>query len=88
MFNANDYAVGSVLGQTKEKKHHAIAYACKTLAWAHLNYATTKKELMAVPFAIDKFTSYLIGAKVIVYTDHAASKYMLTKKDADRKSVV
>lgn len=37
---------------------------------------------MAVPFAIDKFTSYLIGAKVIVYTDHAASKYMLTKKDA------
>jgi len=35
-----------------------------------------------VVFAIDKFRSYLVGAKVIVYTDHAALKYLLTKKDA------
>ena len=41
-----------------------------------------KKELLAVVFAIDKFRSYLVGAKVIVYTDHAALKYLLTKKDA------
>ena len=26
--------------------------------------------------------SYLIGAKVIVYTDHSAIKYLLAKKDA------
>ena len=37
---------------------------------------------MAVVFAIDKFRSYLVGAKVIVYTNHAALKYLLTKKDA------
>ena len=41
-----------------------------------------KKELLAVVFAIDKFRSYLIGAKVIVYTDHATLKYLLAKKDA------
>jgi hypothetical protein len=41
-----------------------------------------KKELLAVFFAIVKFRSYLVGAKVIVYTDHAALKYLLTKKDA------
>ena len=49
---------------------------------AQLNYATTEKELLAVFFAIDKFRSYLVGAKVIVYTDHAALKYLLTRKDA------
>ena len=59
-----------------------IAYASKTLTGAQLNYATTEKELLAVVFAIDKFRSYLVGAKVIVYTDHAALKYLLTKKDA------
>ena len=41
-----------------------------------------EKELLAVVFAMDKFRSYLVGAKVIVYTDHAALKYLLTKKDA------
>jgi hypothetical protein len=30
------------------------------------------KKLLGVIFAIDKFMSYLVGAKVIVYTDHAA----------------
>jgi ribosomal protein S17E len=35
-----------------------------------------------VVFAIEKFRSYLVGAKVIVYTDHAALKYLLMKKDA------
>ena len=71
MCDANDYAVGAVLGQTKDKKHHAIAYASKTLSGAQLNYATTEKEILAVMFAIDKFRSYLVGAKVIVFTDHA-----------------
>jgi hypothetical protein len=38
MCDASDYAVGAVLGQTKDRKHHAIAYASKTLTGAQLNY--------------------------------------------------
>ena len=33
-------------------------------------------------FAIDKFRSYIIGSKVIVYTDHATIRFLLAKKDA------
>ena len=44
-----------------------------------MNYATTEKELLAIIFAIDKFRSYLTGSKVIVFTDHAALKYLLAK---------
>ena len=44
MCDASDYVVGEVLGQTKDKKHHAIAYASKTLMGAQLNYATTEKS--------------------------------------------
>lgn len=47
-----------------------------------MNYATTKKELLAVVYAFDKFRSYLIGSKVIVYTDHLALRYLFAKKDA------
>ena len=82
MCDAGDYVVGAVFGQTKYKKHHMITYTSKKLTGAQLNYATMQKELLAVVFAIDKFRSYLVGAKVILYTDHAALKYLLTKKDA------
>ena len=49
---------------------------------AQLNYATTEKEMLVVIFTFDKFRSYLLGSKVIVYTDHAALKFFLNKKDA------
>ena len=58
--------VWTVLGQTKDKKQHAIAYASKTLTGPQLNYATAEKELLAVVFAIDKFRYYLVGAKIEV----------------------
>ena len=47
-----------------------------------MNYATTEKELLARVFAVKKFRSYLVGSKVIVYTDHAAIKCLMPKKDA------
>jgi hypothetical protein len=57
MCDASDYDIGVVLDQTKDKKHHAITYASKTLTGAQLNYATPKKELLAFIFSIDKFRS-------------------------------
>jgi hypothetical protein len=82
MCNASDYAIGAVLGQSKDKKDYAISYASKTLTGPRLNYAPMEKELLAMVFAIEKFRSYLVGAKVIVYTHHDTLKYLLTKKDA------
>jgi hypothetical protein len=79
---ASDYAVGAVLGQRKEGRVHAVYYASKTLSGAQLNYATTEKELLAVVFAFEKLRSYIVNSKVIVYTDHAAIKYLLAKKEA------
>ncbi|KAM1056721.1 hypothetical protein ACFX2I_030100 [Malus domestica] len=82
MCDASDYALGAVLGQRKDKKPHVIYNASRKLNDAQLNYSTTEKELLAVVFALDKFRSYLIGTKVIVFTDHAVLKYLLTKKEA------
>ena len=49
---------------------------------AQLNYTTTKKELLAVVFALEKFRPYVLGSKIIVYMNHAALKYLLSKKEA------
>ena len=81
MCDTSEYAVSAMLGQCRDKQHYAISYASKTLTRHQLNYATMEKELLAVVFAMDKFRSYLVDAKVIVYMDHVALKYLLTKKD-------
>uniref|UniRef100_A0A2N9F3L4 RNA-directed DNA polymerase n=1 Tax=Fagus sylvatica TaxID=28930 RepID=A0A2N9F3L4_FAGSY len=87
MCDASDYAVGAVLGQRKDKKPHVIYYASRTLNSAQMNYTTTEKELLAVVFALDKFRSYLMGTSIVVFTDHAALRYLLSKKDAKARLI-
>ena len=49
---------------------------------AQLNYATTEKEMLAIVYALEKFRSYLVGSKVVIFTNHATIKYLLTKADS------
>ena len=37
---------------------------------------------MAVVFALEKFQPYLLGSKAVIFTDHLALKYVMTKKEA------
>uniref|UniRef100_A0A2N9GYX5 RNA-directed DNA polymerase n=1 Tax=Fagus sylvatica TaxID=28930 RepID=A0A2N9GYX5_FAGSY len=87
MCDASDYAIGAVLGQRKDKKPHVIYYASRTLNSTQMNYTTTEKELLAIVFALDKFRSYLIGSPIVCFTDHAALKYLFTKKDAKARLI-
>ena len=44
--------------------------------------------MLAVVFTFDKFIDYLVGTKVTVYTDHAAIKYLISKKDAKPRLII
>ncbi|GKE38811.1 reverse transcriptase domain-containing protein, partial [Tanacetum coccineum] len=67
MCDASDFAVGAVLGQRKDKYFRPIHYASKTLSDAQTHYTTTKKELLAVVYAFEKFRSYLVLYKTIEF---------------------
>ncbi|GJW13521.1 reverse transcriptase domain-containing protein [Tanacetum coccineum] len=82
MCDASDFAIGAVLGQRHEKHFRPIHYASKTMNEAESHYTTTEKEMLAVVYAFEKFRSYLILNKSIVYTDHSALKYLFAKKDS------
>nr|CAN76187.1 hypothetical protein VITISV_036810 [Vitis vinifera] len=87
MCDANDFAIGVVLGQREDGKPYVIYYASKTLNEAQRNYTTIEKELLVVVFALDKFRAYLVGSFIIVFTDHSALKYLLTKQDAKARLI-
>nr|GEW26762.1 reverse transcriptase domain-containing protein [Tanacetum cinerariifolium] len=82
MCDASDFAIGAVLGQRQEKHFRPIHYASKTMTEAESNYTITEKEMLAVVYAFEKFWSYLIMNKSLVYTDHSALKYLFAKKDS------
>ena len=64
-----------------------IYYASKTLNEAQRNYTTTEKELLVVVFTLDKFRAYLVWSFIVVFTDHFALKYLLTKQDAKARLI-
>ena len=64
-----------------------VYYASKTLNEAQRNYTTTENELLAVVYALGKFRAYLVGSNIIVFTDHLALNYLLTKQNAKARLI-
>ena len=59
--------------------------------WMHpnsqVNHTTTKKYLLAIVFALDKFISYLLCSHITVFTNHEALRYLLKKPDVKPKLI-
>ncbi|RDX67360.1 Retrovirus-related Pol polyprotein, partial [Mucuna pruriens] len=89
MYDASNSALGAILGQRvgAGKLVHVISFASRTMDLTQLNYATTKKELLAIVFALDKFYSYLLGSK-IVFFDHVVLRFLLKKPDAKSRLIL
>nr|GEW89653.1 DNA-directed DNA polymerase [Tanacetum cinerariifolium] len=85
MCDASDFPIGVVLRQRQEKYFRPIHYASNTMTEAESIYNTTEKEMLDVVYAFEKFQSYLILNKSIVYTDHSALKYLFAKNDSKAK---
>ena len=87
MCDTSDLTVGAVLGHKVKGKPYGVYYVRKTLNEAQRNYTTTEKELLAVVYALDKFRSYLIGSDIVIFTDHSALKYLLTKQNSKARLI-
>jgi len=87
MCDASDFAIGAVLGQRIDNRQHVIYYSSRTLNDTQQNYTMTEKEFLAVVFALEKFRPYLLGLKTVIFTDHSALKYLMTKKEAKARLI-
>ena len=87
MCDASDLAIGAVLRQREGGKPYVVYYVSKRLNEAQRNYTTTKKELLVMVYALDKFRAYLVGSDIIIFADHSALKYLLTKQNAKARLI-
>ncbi|KAG0752015.1 hypothetical protein G6F24_013859 [Rhizopus arrhizus] len=81
--DASNVGVGVVLYQVIDGKIKYISMMAKSLSKSERNYSATKRELLAVVYALKKFHKYLWGNHFTLYTDHKALTYLHTQKIAN-----
>lgn len=74
--DASNVGLGAALVQVGRP----VGFASRTLTAAETNYHTTEKECLAVRWALDHFHPLVHGARLTIYTDHAALKSILSTK--------
>jgi len=65
----------------KNREEFACEYASCMLNEVQCNYHTIEKEPFAVVFALEKFSTYLLGTKVVAFTNHATLRNLLKKNN-------
>ncbi|SAM04409.1 hypothetical protein [Absidia glauca] len=77
--DASNYGIGAALYQIINDQERFIGYMARSLSPSERNYNTTKRELLAIVFALKKFHKYLWGNPFTLYTDHRALTYIHTQ---------
>ncbi|KAJ8651366.1 hypothetical protein O0I10_013116 [Lichtheimia ornata] len=81
--DASNTGIGAVLYQVIDGQTRHIGFMARSLSKSERNYSTTKRELLAIVFALNKFHKYLWGNPFTLYTDHKALVYLHTQKTAN-----
>jgi hypothetical protein len=68
--DASDTGIGAVVMQNYDGINHPIAYASRKLLTRERNYTVGERECLAVIWAVQKFSRFLIGVQFVIETDH------------------
>jgi hypothetical protein len=78
--DASGISLGAILVQPGEGNiDHPIYFASRKLLQDECNYTTTKREGIAMIYALKLFRNYLLGSHLKFFTDHSALKYLFNK---------
>jgi len=76
--DASDVAVGAILSTMVDGVERPIAFFSCIMNSSQRNYCPTRRELLAVIAGLQHFRHYLVGASVILRTDHYSLKWLKT----------
>ena len=81
--DASGEGVGAVLSQAWPEGERVVAYYSKALSKAERRYCVTRRELLAVVFAVRHFKYYLCGRPFTIRTDHASLQWLMTFREPE-----
>ena len=81
--DASSFGLGAVLLQAKGTSWHPVAYASRSMTNTEHRYAQIEKEALAITWACEKCSSYIIGNHILLETDHKPLVPLLTYKNLE-----
>lgn len=76
----SSYSIGAVLLQLVDKQWCLIAYASRVMTNTEARYAQIEKEALAITWACEKFSQYILGKRILLETDHKPLVPLMTYK--------
>ena len=81
--DASSYGLGAILLQLHNGEWKLIAFASRSLSDTERRYAQIEKEALALTWACEKFSEYVLGKEIELETDHKPLVPLLGKKSLD-----
>ena len=81
--DTSDHSLGAVLSQVQNGTERVIAYAICSLDRREVNYCITRKELLAIVYAVKYIRQYLLGRSFNIRTYHATLTWLRRTPDPD-----
>ena len=79
--DASSTSIGGMLFQVIDNQYRYIGFVARALTSSEKNYGTTKRELLAIVYCLQKWRHWLWGLRkpFTVYTDHRALTFLHTQ---------
>ena len=81
--DASSNGLGAVLLQKFEAEWRPVVFASRSMSETETRYAQIEKEALAITWACDKFSIYILGRQFTVETDHKPLVPLLSSKQLD-----
>ena len=81
--DASSYGLGAVLLQLHQGGWKPVVYASRSLSETERRYAQIEKEALAITWACEKFSEYILGKQILIETDHKPLVPLLSSKHLD-----
>ncbi|KAL1263611.1 hypothetical protein QQF64_006350 [Cirrhinus molitorella] len=83
--DTSELGLGAVLLQGDGENRHSVQYISRKLFPRETKYSTIKKEALAIKWALDTLTHYLIGKDFVLETDHQALQWLRKIRDTNAR---
>ena len=81
--DASSHRLGVVLLQKQKQEWRLVAYASRSISETETRYAQIEKEALAITWACEKFSTYILGKHISIDTDHKPLVPLLGNKHLD-----